>query len=108
MQLVVLPPRSLIEGEGVERVRTDCSVCHATTFISSQPPLPGSTWRDEVYKMKEKYGATFISDDWASRACIRASTTRRTGLPPGQWASSGRRWPSGCRSAITRCATFNS
>ncbi|ULH17844.1 hypothetical protein MF271_21470 (plasmid) [Deinococcus sp. KNUC1210] len=30
------PP--LIEGQGVELVRTNCSVCHATTFISSQPP----------------------------------------------------------------------
>lgn len=59
------PP--LIPGQDVELVRTNCSVCHATTFISSQPPLPGSTWHDEVYKMKERYGATFISDENANK-----------------------------------------
>ncbi|WP_407543432.1 c-type cytochrome (plasmid) [Deinococcus radiomollis] len=75
------PP--LIEGQGVELVRTNCSVCHATTFISSQPPLPGSTWHDEVYKMKEKYGATFISDDNANKiiAYLSAHYTPETHKP---------------------------
>ncbi|GGR09418.1 hypothetical protein GCM10008957_22680 [Deinococcus ruber] len=75
------PP--LIEGQGVELVRTNCSVCHATTFISSQPPLPGSTWHDEVYKMKEKYGATFISDDSANKiiAYLSAHYTPETHKP---------------------------
>lgn len=59
------PP--LAEGEHADLVRTNCSVCHATTFITSQPPLPASTWHDEVYKMKEKYGATFISDENADK-----------------------------------------
>lgn len=58
---------ALVDGENVELVRANCSVCHATTFISSQPPLPATTWHDEVYKMKEKYGATFISDENADK-----------------------------------------
>ncbi|GAA5503829.1 hypothetical protein Dxin01_03592 [Deinococcus xinjiangensis] len=58
---------ALAPGENVEVVQANCSVCHATTFISSQPPLPAATWHDEVYKMKEKYGATFISDENADK-----------------------------------------
>jgi len=58
---------ALVEGAHVDLVRANCSVCHATTFISSQPPLPGSLWHDEVYKMKLKYGATFISNETADQ-----------------------------------------
>ena len=58
---------ALAEGEHVELVRSTCSVCHATTLITSQPPLPSEVWHAEVYKMKEKYGATFISDENADR-----------------------------------------
>lgn len=58
---------ALAEGKDVDLVRSNCSVCHATTFITSQPPLPSEVWRAEVYKMKEKYGATFISDENADR-----------------------------------------
>ncbi len=74
---------ALIPGQDVEVVQTNCSVCHATTFISSQPPLPGSTWHDEVYKMKEKYGATFISDDNANKiiAYLSAHYTPETHKP---------------------------
>ena len=75
------PP--LVPGQDVELVQTNCSVCHATTFISSQPPLPGSTWHDEVYKMKEKYGATFISDETAGKiiAYLTAHYTPETHAP---------------------------
>ncbi|GGO33085.1 cytochrome c [Deinococcus humi] len=58
---------ALVEGKDVELVRSNCSVCHATTLITSQPPLPSEVWHAEVYKMKEKYGATFISDENADR-----------------------------------------
>ncbi len=81
---------ALIPGQDVEVVQTNCSVCHATTFISSQPPLPGSTWHDEVYKMKEKYGATFISDDNANKiiAYLSAHYTPETHKPGIESASS--------------------
>lgn len=77
---------ALADGENVDLVRASCSVCHATTFITSQPPLPAATWKDEVYKMKEKYGATFISDENADKIVAYLSAhytpeTRRAGTP---------------------------
>ncbi|GAA5512451.1 hypothetical protein Dcar01_01165 [Deinococcus carri] len=77
---------ALADGENVDLVRASCSVCHATTFITSQPPLPAATWHDEVYKMKEKYGATFISDENADKIIAYLSAhytpeTRKVGTP---------------------------
>ncbi|TDE85631.1 cytochrome c [Deinococcus sp. S9] len=77
---------ALADGENVDLVRASCSVCHATTFITSQPPLPAATWHDEVYKMKEKYGATFISDENADKIIAYLSAhytpeTRRAETP---------------------------
>ncbi|MBI0446377.1 cytochrome c [Deinococcus sp. DB0503] len=77
---------ALADGENVDLVRATCSVCHATTFITSQPPLPAATWHDEVYKMKEKYGATFISDENADKIIAYLSAhytpeTRRAETP---------------------------
>jgi hypothetical protein len=32
-------------------------VCHATTYITMQPPLPPEKWKAEVEKMVNAYGA---------------------------------------------------
>ena len=49
-------------GEGREIIQSYCGFCHSTTYITMQPPLPAVTWKDEVYKMINTYGA-FIPED---------------------------------------------
>lgn len=49
------PP--LAEGDGKDKVAAYCSVCHATTYITMQPPLPPEKWKAEVEKMVNAYGA---------------------------------------------------
>ena len=39
-----------------------CSVCHTTTYITMQPPLPGTVWKAEVEKMIKVYGAAIPPD----------------------------------------------
>ncbi|MEW5847441.1 MAG: c-type cytochrome [Myxococcota bacterium] len=58
------PP--LAEGNDRELVEQHCSVCHATTYITMQPPLSREAWQATVNKMLQAYGAR-ISDDVASR-----------------------------------------
>ena len=50
------PP--LADGEGRELVDGHCSVCHATTYIGMQPPLPREKWQAVVDKMVNVHGAT--------------------------------------------------
>jgi hypothetical protein len=48
---------SLAEGEGRELVQSFCAICHSTTYITMQPPLPGATWDMLVHKMIDTFGA---------------------------------------------------
>lgn len=34
-----------------------CGICHSTTYITMQPPLPGATWEHLVDKMIGTFGA---------------------------------------------------
>lgn len=54
----------LADGEGADQVRSYCSICHSTTYITMQPPLPAATWEAEVNKMIGTFGAP-IPDDAA-------------------------------------------
>ena len=58
------PP--LADGAGRDLVIGACSVCHSTTYITMQPPLPAATWAAEVDKMIKTFGAS-ISDDVAKQ-----------------------------------------
>jgi hypothetical protein len=49
------PP--LADGEGRGLVQSFCGICHSTTYITMQPPLPGATWEGIVNKMIGTFGA---------------------------------------------------
>ena len=49
------PP--LADGDGRELVQSFCGMCHSTTYITMQPPLPGATWERLVDKMIGTFGA---------------------------------------------------
>jgi hypothetical protein len=49
------PP--LADGEGRELVQSFCGICHSTTYITMQPPLPNATWEVVVNKMIGTFGA---------------------------------------------------
>ena len=51
-------PTDLAPGPGRELVAAYCSVCHSTTYITMQPPLPAKTWDAEVHKMIKVHGAS--------------------------------------------------
>lgn len=53
----VFPP-----GPGREEFVTACIVCHSPRYITMQPRFSRTTWRSEVKKMKDVYGA-HISDE---------------------------------------------
>ncbi|HEY3999573.1 MAG TPA: cytochrome c [Candidatus Xenobia bacterium] len=55
-------PEPLAAGPGVAKVQQYCNVCHSTTYITSQPPLPEKTWAAEVKKMVNVYGAAIPPD----------------------------------------------
>jgi cytochrome c5 len=49
------PP--LAAGEGRALLQSFCVMCHSTTYITMQPPLPGATWEHLVRKMIDTFGA---------------------------------------------------
>jgi cytochrome c5 len=49
------PP--LADGDGKALVQSFCAICHSTTYITMQPPLPGATWEHLVDKMIATFGA---------------------------------------------------
>ncbi|MBO9471477.1 YVTN beta-propeller repeat-containing protein [Salinisphaera shabanensis T35B1] len=48
---------ALADGAGKQKVQAYCSVCHNTTYISMQPPLPSEKWAETVHKMLNTFGA---------------------------------------------------
>jgi hypothetical protein len=49
------PP--LADGDGKALVQSFCGICHSTTYITMQPPLPAATWDRLVHKMIDTFGA---------------------------------------------------
>jgi cytochrome c5 len=49
------PP--LADGDGKALVQSFCAICHSTTYITMQPPLPAPTWDRLVHKMIDTFGA---------------------------------------------------
>lgn len=56
------PP--LAPGDGRAALQAHCSACHATTYVTMQPPLPAASWQAVVDKMIKTYGAQ-VGDDAA-------------------------------------------
>src|SRR6202035_1050490 len=52
-----VPPADLTPGEGLQDVQSYCNTCHSPRYITMQPPLPAATWKAEVSKMNQAYGA---------------------------------------------------
>lgn len=69
----------LPQGDGIDAFEGYCQICHATTYITMQPPLPRETWAAEMTKMKEAHGAA-IPDETASEilAYLQANFTPET------------------------------
>ncbi|WKZ18389.1 MAG: cytochrome c [Candidatus Jettenia sp. CY-1] len=53
----------LISGKGQEITQISCRFCHSTTYITMQPPLSAATWKNEVYKMINTFGAPIPEAD---------------------------------------------
>ena len=47
----------LADGDGKALVQSFCGICHSTTYITMQPPLPSATWEAVVNKMIGTFGA---------------------------------------------------
>ena len=56
----------LSPGNGKDVVHIYCRFCHSAAYITMQPPLPTATWKAEVLKMINVYGAP-IPEDIASQ-----------------------------------------
>ena len=50
-------------GPAEEIVRRNCSLCHSTDYIVTQPHLDASRWESEVTKMIQVFGAPINSSD---------------------------------------------
>ncbi len=63
---IVLPPDTVFFApsplKGFAAAQSNCVVCHSTEYIRSQPTLTRATWKAEVSKMKNAFGAP-IPDD---------------------------------------------
>jgi hypothetical protein len=69
----------LPRAEGVDALEGYCQICHATTYITMQPPLPAETWAGEMTKMMETHGAA-ITEETAREilAYLQANFTPET------------------------------
>lgn len=61
---IILPPETGIfkPGEQADIANAQCLICHSNEYVTTQPPLPRTFWRNTVVKMQEKYGAPIGSD----------------------------------------------
>lgn len=50
-------------GEGLEQVKTHCSICHSLDYITMQPGFSSAQWRGIVNKMKKVFGAPIPESD---------------------------------------------
>lgn len=69
----------LSPGKGKDVVQIYCRFCHSANYITMQPPLPTATWKADVLKMINVYGAP-IPEDIASQivAYLQSNYTPET------------------------------
>lgn len=68
-------------GPAEETVRRNCSLCHSTDYIVTQPHLDASHWEGEVTKMVNVFGAPISSSDAKAIATYLASNYGSDKLP---------------------------
>jgi cytochrome c5 len=80
------PP--LADGDGREAVQSFCGICHSTTYITMQPPLPSATWERLVNKMIGTFGAPIPASEARAIIAYLAShytpETRKDDRPAGR------------------------
>ncbi|MBX5454015.1 MAG: sulfite--cytochrome C oxidoreductase subunit B [Acidobacteriia bacterium] len=75
-----LPKREpIFEGFGAQLLNQHCLICHSAEFVDEQPPLPAATWRAEVLKMKNVFGAPVEDRDIPD--LVEALTRRQRTMP---------------------------
>jgi sulfite dehydrogenase (cytochrome) subunit B len=57
------PHAALQPGPGQEVTSRDCSLCHSTDYIVTQPRLDATHWDAEVQKMIKVFGAPITPSD---------------------------------------------
>ncbi len=57
------PHAQLKPGPGEEVTSRDCSICHSTDYIVTQPHLDAQRWAGEVQKMIKVFGAPITPSD---------------------------------------------
>src|SRR5712692_6742738 len=64
---IKLPPDNAAaqvkDGSGDDTVRRNCTICHSTDYIVTQPHLDAMHWQAEVQKMINVYGARINESD---------------------------------------------
>ena len=60
---IALPSSDLtFSGPGGQVLNTYCLMCHSADFLDEQPAVPLGTWKLEVNKMKNSFGAPIPED----------------------------------------------
>ena len=57
------PASQVKDGSGADAVRRNCTICHSTDYIVTQPHLDATHWQAEVQKMINVYGARINESD---------------------------------------------
>jgi cytochrome c553 len=57
------PASQVKQGSGDDAIRRNCTVCHSTDYIVTQPHLDAMRWQAEVQKMINVYGARINESD---------------------------------------------
>jgi len=57
------PASQVKQGSGDDTLRRNCTICHSTDYIVTQPHLDAMHWQAEVQKMINVYGAHINESD---------------------------------------------
>jgi sulfite dehydrogenase (cytochrome) subunit B len=77
-------------GPAEEIVRRNCSLCHSTDYIVTQPHLDAARWEGEVTKMIQVFGAPISNSDAKTIAEYLASNYGSDKLPSRPEPASGK------------------
>ncbi len=56
---IQLPPEvaTFRQNAGAEIANAQCLICHSVEYVTMQPPMPRTFWKNSIQKMQQKYGA---------------------------------------------------
>ena len=87
-----IPTRGeMFQGPDAELLNQDCVICHSAMFVKEQPALPAATWRAEVLKMKNVFGAPVDEKDVSAlvKALVAQHGTASESAPAGDPGGGG-------------------